>query len=195
MASNNKNKKWDVAYKNAEIATATPAQVLSENAFLLSSSGAALDLACGRAGNAIFLAKCGYTVDAMDSSSVVLSHVEKYAITEGLSIKGIRRDIENEGLGIKQYDVIVVSFFLHRSITQQIINSLKPKGLLFYQTWSQLQSNNIGPSNPRFRLKAGELLVEFAALTPLVYQEYGLVGDLKKGLRNQALLVAQKSQL
>lgn len=194
MTSNQKKEKWNDAYRDSDIATAKPAQVLSENSFLLSNSGDALDLACGRAGNAIFLAKHGYQVDAMDNSSVVLKHIDQYVKTEAARINSIERDIENEGIGAKQYDVIVVSYFLHRGLTQQIINALKPNGLLFYQTWSQLQCDKSGPSNPNFRLKSHELTKLFSILTPLVYHEHGLVGNLQKGLRNQAMLVAQKSQ-
>lgn len=190
---NSKEKKWNNAYKDVDIATAEPTQVLIENSFLLSNTGDALDLACGRAGNSIYLAKQGYQVDAIDNSSIVLEQVRKYANAEQLQINCIKRDIESQGLTSKQYDIIIVSFFLCRELNNQIINALKPDGLLFYQTWSQLQCDKTGPNNPQFRLKPGELLRLFSTLKPVVYHEHGLIGDLTKGLRNQSLLIAQKN--
>lgn len=193
MPLTQKQKKWNEAYTDADIASATPSLVLKENSYLLSNSGRALDLACGRAGNAIFLAKHGYQVDAIDNSEVVLSHVQRYSEDKKLDINCISRDIEERGINDKKYDVIVVSYFLSRKITDQIIQALKPNGLIFYQTWSQLSCDDKGPKNPSFRLEAKELLSLFSPLRPVVYRENGLVGNLNEGLRNEAMLVAQKT--
>jgi len=188
-------KKWDETYKNADITSAKPAQILSENAHLLPSSllqnSIALDLACGRAGNAIFLAEQGFNVDAVDISSNVLESLESFVKQQSLSISCECRDIETKGLSDKKYDVIVVSYFLNRELFPQIINALKPNGLLFYETWSQEKVNDSGPSNPEYRLKAGELLKLSQALHPLFYREEGDQGDTSKGTRNIAMLVAK----
>lgn len=188
-----KQKKWNEAYQNADITSAKPAQVLSENDFLLSNKGDALDLACGRAGNAIFLANKGFRVDAIDNSSVVLEHLTHFSKEQNLQISCELRDIENKGLSDKKYDVIVVSYFLNRDLFPQIINALKPNGLLFYQTWSQLKCDDSGPSNSAFRLAAGELLELSKPLRPILYRENGLQGDTTKGLRNEAMLITQKT--
>ena len=198
-----KQKKWDGAYKNANIANALPAQVLAENDFLLNTildkSGSvttkkqALDLACGRAGNALFLARRNYEVDAIDISSNVLEHVNHYAKEESLNISCIQRDVEKEGLSNKKYDVIVASYFLNRELFPQIVDALKPKGLLFYQTWSQVKCGDAGPSNPAFRLANGELLELCDSLDILLYQQYGTAGDVSNGLRNESLVIAQKN--
>jgi SAM-dependent methyltransferase len=185
-------RKWDEAYKSADIASAKAAQILCENAFLLDDSGDALELACGRAGNAIFLAKKGFQVDALDISPVVLEAVDQFAKAYKLPINTKIRDIESNGLGDKKYDVIVVSYFLNRGLFPQIINALKLNGLLFYQTWSQLKCDDKGPSNPAFRLQAGELLNLCDPLRVVLYRENGQQGDTQKGLRNEAMLIAQK---
>ena len=62
--------KWNDNYCDADIANAKPVQVLNENLHLLPTEGDALDLACGRAGNAITLASNGG--DAINISPVVL---------------------------------------------------------------------------------------------------------------------------
>ena len=188
-----KKQKWDDAYKDADFSAAVPAQVLKDNAYLLPEAGEALDLACGRAGNAQFLAKRNFAVDAVDISSVVLDGLRTFVKQQGLGISCNLRDIESEGFGNKKYDVIVVSYFLNRELFPQIIAALKPGGLLFYQTWSQLKVNESGPSNPEFRLKAGELLELCSPLQTVFYRENGVLGDVSVGLRNEAMIIAQKS--
>ncbi len=184
-------KKWNEAYKDADISSAKPAQVLSENVHLLPERGHALDLACGRAGNAIFLAEQGFHVDAVDISPNVLESLESFVKQQSLSISCECRDIETKGLSDRKYDVIVVSYFLNRELFPQIIKALKPNGLLFYETWSQEKVDNSGPSNPDFRLQAGELLDLSQTLRPLFYREEGDQGESSKGSRNIAMLVAK----
>jgi SAM-dependent methyltransferase len=183
--------KWNEAYQGADISSAKPAQVLVENNHLLSKKGKALDLACGRAANAIFLAKHGFDVDAVDISPVVLSSVEQYVVQHNLSVTCICQDIENNGLLKKQYDVIVVSYFLNRMLFPQIIKALKPNGLLFYETWSQQKVDDSGPKNSDFRLKPSELLKLSSGLRPLFYREEGNNGNISKGSRNIAMLIVQ----
>lgn len=194
---NSKLAKWNDAYKNADIKQATPASILKDHAYLLPvnlppHSGEALDLACGRAGNAIFLAKKGFEVDAIDISAVVLKELTTFVQQKKLSINCIERDIEKDGLTVKKYDVIIVSYFLNRQLFPQIVNALKPNGVLFYQTWSQLSCDKSGPSNPDFRLKEAELLTLSKPLRIIYYQENGTQGDISQGPRNEALVIAQK---
>ena len=189
-----KLQKWNKAYKGVDIASAEAAQILTENAHLLPRNGEALDLACGRAGNAIFLAKQGLIVDAVDISPVVLASVEQYVAQEGLSISCVCRDVEKEGLVEKKYDVIVVSYFLNRELFPQIIKALKPDGLLFYETWSQQKVDDLGPSNPNFRLAMGELLEFTSKQRPLFYREEGKLGNTSKGSRNVAMIIIQNRE-
>jgi len=188
-----KKKKWDQAYQQADYSTAAAATVLSDNSYLLPVSGGdALDLACGRAGNAQLLANRGFAVDAIDISSVVLDGLASYSLDNKLHIDTILRDVETDGMPEKKYDVIVVSYFLNRELFPQILDSLKPGGLLFYQTWSQLKVTDAGPSNPDFRLKAGELLDLCCSLQIILYRENGKLGKTDTGLRNEAMIIGQK---
>lgn len=190
-----KKKKWDEVYQQADYASVKAATVLVDNDYLLPvSKGDALDLACGRAGNALLLANNGFTVDAMDISSVVLDGLAVYCKEKSVHIKTILRDIESEGMPEKKYDVIVVSNFLNRDVFPQILESLKPNGLLFYQTWSQLKVTDAGPSNPDFRLKAGELLELCSSMNIVFYRENGDLGNTEAGMRNEAQIIVQKPQ-
>lgn len=187
-----KKEKWDEAYQEAEFSSAKAASVLTENSYLLPKGGDALDLACGRAGNAQFLAKIGFDVDAIDISTVLLDNLKKYVKHEGLAINCLQRDVEKTGLPDKRYDVIVVSYFLDRLLFSSIIQALNPNGLLFYQTWSNNAVDDSGPKNPDFRLNSGELLSLCKDLQIVHYREDGKLGDHAKGKRNEAMIIACK---
>lgn len=185
--------KWDRQYAARPAATARDAcTVLHHNLHLLPARGEALDLACGQGGNALLLAEQGLTVTACDISAVALETLTRSAAASGLTIKSWQRDIEHEGLGAEQYDVICVSRYLHRPLCADIAGALKPGGLLFYQTFCEEKPGESGPGNPAYILKTNELLSLFAELTLRFYAECGPLGDPARGNRSEALFVGQR---
>ncbi len=184
-----KKEKWNDGYKDADIASATAATLLQQNSYLLPKSGHALDLACGRAGNAQFLAKKGLSVDAFDLSENVINALTQFATSR---IHPQIWDSETESLQTAHYDVIVVSYFLQRDLFPTIFKALKTGGLLFYQTWSQQSIDTSGPSHPDFRLQQGELLTLCTDLRVVYYREEGILGELQQGNRNEAWIIAEK---
>lgn len=184
--------KWDRRYAEDPAESPEPAQVLLEYAYLLPESGTALELACGRGGSALFLARRGLEVQAWDISSAAIKGLDLQAETEGLEIETRVRDVHETPPPLNTFDVVCVSYYLERSIAIPIIQALKPQGLLFYQTFIHEKVTDLGPSNPLYRLESNELLELFAPLHVLVYQELGCVGDTRQGARNVAWLVAQR---
>jgi len=186
--------KWNKRYQcaSADARSLEPAQILSEYGYLLPDTGAALDLACGLGGNALYMARRQLRVDAWDLSDVAIGRLIQQAESENLAITAQVRDVLQYPPSADTYDVIVVSRFLERTIIPSLIQSLKPAGLVFYQTFSKNKDTNAGPNNPAFLLDENELLRLFSGLTILVYHEEGQVGDCREGLRNEAALVAQK---
>ena len=186
------NAKWDAVYASQNLSESYPAKVLLDYIHLLPKSGTALDLACGLGANALRLAQSGLETWAWDRSSVAIDKLKSEALRLQLKLHAQVRDVEIEPFIPTQFDVIVVSHFLDRSLTEALITALKPDGLLFYQTFTRIKVENTGPTNPGFRLDSNELLDLFDKLHIVVYHEEGRIGDLDKGWRNQALLVAQK---
>jgi tellurite methyltransferase len=186
-------KKWNAIYSRSDVRAPAPSRVLLENTHLLPCSGMALDLACGFGGNALLLAGNGLDTHAWDISDVVLHALETQAHERGLRVQTRQSDVESGGLPPDSFDVIVVSRFLCRASIPRIISALKAEGLLFYQTFTTEKLTEEGPRNPDYLLKPGELISLFSELRPLYYREDGRVGDLSRGWRNEAALVALKS--
>ena len=182
--------KWDGLHEKASFSS--PANVLVENSFLLPDQGSALDIASGLGANALFLAEQGLDVHAWDISSVALNKLQLKAKQKNLSISVKQVFIQPNCIPKNAFNVIVVSRFLDRSLCNAIMESLKPDGLLFYQTYVRDKLASSGPKNPDFLLARNELLKLFQPLKVVVYEENSLIGDLAYGERSEALFVGQK---
>jgi tellurite methyltransferase len=185
--------KWDLRHGAGE-KQPTVARVLQENLHLLPASGKALDLACGLGGNALALAARGLDVTAWDLSPVAIQRLRESAVAAGLAnLKAEVWDIERQPPAAASFDLIVVSYYLERSLIPALIQALKPGGLIFYQTFTAIAVGEEGPSNPAFRLGDNELLDLFCSLKLRVYREENRLGDLQAGLRDVAMLIAEHS--
>jgi len=165
---------WNKVYREKDINAATPAEVLLQNSHLLPEKGQALDYASGLAGNGFYLASKGLDVSVWDLSEIAIEKANAKARHEGIKLQGDVKDLENITLAKedhKQFDIIVVSYFLHRQSLRNLYHYLKKGGLLFYQTFSGPQLNGTGPSRDAFRLHRGELLNVYSDMQLLYYRE------------------------
>ena len=186
---------WDERYRDDFSAETLPVavRVLTENIYLLPTQGRALDLACGRGGNALLLAQRGLQVQAWDYSEVAIDQLKQFAMQQGVEIEADIRDVVKHPPEPNTFNVVVVSRFLDRTIMPELISAVAPGGILFYQTFVQEKvDDGVGPSSSSFLLQPNELLKMASSLRILVYREEGLQGDAAQGFRNEALLVAQK---
>ena len=184
--------KWDRRHRQASD-SGRIAEVLEQNLHLLPETGSdALDLACGRGANAILLAQQGMRVRAWDFSPEAIAVVERAAREAGVELIAECRDVIDQPPRPATFDIIVVSFFLERCLVSPIVQALRPAGLLFYQSFARDAVSAMGPSNPEYRLGAGELLELFRSLRPRVYRDEGRLGDPRRGCRDIAMLVAEK---
>lgn len=185
--------KWDQRYHDNAGGQPPAARVLADHSYLLPRSGRALDLACGRGGNALLLAASGLETHAWDISRVALDQLAEHARTAGIGITTRQCDLALERPAEASFDVIVVSRFLDRALLPCLVSALTQGGLLFYQTFITDKIEGIGPSNPDYLLEPNELLHMFSNLHILLYREEGLTGDTRQGLRNEAMLIGLKS--
>lgn len=148
--------KWDKKYKNTpQLLKQRDVSIKLKSIINKTRGKKALDIACGGGKNSIFLAKNGFSIDAMDISDVALESIEKKAFK---NINTIQIDLE-EKLDLKEnyYDLIVQTNFLDRSIIPALKNSLKKEGLIFIETYMHHEINEKQASNKSFLLKKDEL--------------------------------------
>ena len=186
--------KWNHIYSESGQEFYPAVQVLTENDFLLPAAGTALDLSCGLGGNAIFLAELGLAVTAWDISSVAIDKLTAYAVRKGLNVNAGQQKITANSFNEYSFDVIVVSRFLDRTLSDAIIGALKPDGLLFYQTFTREKTSPKPPNNPDYLLTENELLALFSPLRVIFYRENALIGNQQRGLRNEAQFIGRKRQ-
>ena len=184
--------KWDAVYAAGEHRQNDPVKVLRDHAYLLPASGTALDIACGRGSNALFLARHGLEVSAWDISEQAIQHLQEQATNMNLHIDTRVCDVIQNPPDENNFDVIVVSYFLERTLMPALIKALKPGGLLFYQTFSREHVDDTGPRNEDYRLASNELLKLCHNLHVVFYHEEELVGDTQQGFRNEVMLIGQR---
>ncbi len=185
--------KWNERYR-VTTGERQAARVLSENLHLLPGDGRALDLACGRGGNALLLAEHGLEVEAWDIADVPIAALQAMTSERQLPVRAQVRDVEANPPEPRTFDVIVVSYFLNREIVPALMQALRPGGLIYYQTFTRQRVSDRGPQREEFRLDDQELLQLFSGLEVLFYREEGRVGDLQQGFRDEAMFIGRRRQ-
>jgi len=122
----------------------------------LAKEGEALDLACGSGRHTRMLAARGLRVTALDRNAELLTALA------GPNVTTLQHDLEAEGavwpFAPGRFSLIVVTNYLYRPLFSQLAASLRPDGILVYETFAQGNQIYGKPSNPDFLLAPGELL-------------------------------------
>ncbi len=162
---------WDQKYDTEQYVYGTePNEFLAEHVRLL-PKGKILSLAEGEGRNAVFLAKLGYSVTAVDSSRVGLDKARKLAEENRVDIEFIHNDLAHFDLGKEQWDGIV-SIFCHvpptlrKTLHGKIINGLKHQGVLILEAYTpdQLKHGTGGPPVVDLMMEADALEQELNGL-------------------------------
>lgn len=145
---------WNGKFSKADYFYGTKAnEFLASNISLLKNHKKLLCLGEGEGRNAIFFAKNGFEVSAIDASNLGLEKLQNRAIEEKLDIKTVCMDL-NDWTVLEKYDVIVASY-LHmfknerEELFKKIENSLTSNGYFIGEFFStkQLSFNSGGPKD------------------------------------------------
>jgi SAM-dependent methyltransferase len=163
---------WDLYYSTTGIDEPPPDDLLVELLDKL-PPGRALDLACGTGRNAIYLAKLGWHVTAVDASQVAIARLRERAA--GLSIDARQADLERREFTIEPqaYDLICDVYYLQRDLFADIRDGIRPGGVVVAAI--HLEGS--------FALLPGELREEFAGWKILFYSEGADAGKKKRTAR------------
>jgi len=213
--------KWDERYSKVEDAFGTGANSFLKSQFDILNSGLlshhlkhnkvsnkVLCIAAGQGRNALYLAKQGFEVTALDISKVGLEQLAQTAKEQKLSLTTLQADIENIDLGNNKWDIITC-FFMHaplatrKALYKKVPDALTEGGQFVFESFGlkqlELKKQNEGsiggPSTPELFPTIDELSSELEPLDVqhLVEVERGLEPSLfHKGKAAVIQLIAKK---
>jgi len=150
--------KWDARYAG-DSGSRAPSEVLTRYVHH-APVGIALDIACGNGRNSIYLADMGFTVDAVDISTVATGRLSG----RRPNIEVICADLDAWTIPQNRYAVIVDVRFLDRRLFPMIKDGLKPGGVLFFESYLHDGTEN-------YCLQHNELPQVFRSLRVVHYEE------------------------
>lgn len=180
--------KWDLKYQSAEsVPDREPCEWLMKISGLLAGEGKALDIACGEGRNAVYAASLGYEVLGLDISEMGLKKARDLALDKNLHIDTRAADFDDFEFEENAFDLVMCFYFLDRRLFPGIKKTLKPGGLVVYETFTEdhLKYSNF---KKEWVLQYNELLKEFQGFRVLKYRE---VDCDEKGF---ASLIARKKE-
>jgi SAM-dependent methyltransferase len=183
--------KWDRVYSENQL-PGLPSAVLTDNDNILPVKGIALDLACGLGSNSLFLEARGLEVHAWDISKVAVRYLAKRAHSLQLNIHTKVVNITAAKLPVENYDLVVTSHYLDRTLPPAIMKATRPGGLICYQTFTSEKRIGIGPSNPEFLLQPNELQSFVPNCEILAFKDESQNKNKDHPLVGRAFIIARK---
>jgi len=183
---------WNDRYvnKTAQRRPSSPRHLVISHLNLLTQHGLVLDVACGLTPTGLHLAEQGQRVIALDISIAALRLSQPQVKKDALPLSFAIIDMTNPWLTDAYFDGILNFYFLSRSLWATYRKSLKPGGLLFFETF--LRAENM---NQEHYLNSNELRNAFYGWEIIHYAEplrSVSSNNDKRKTRRVAQLVARK---
>lgn len=186
--------KWDKRHRAKSTEKISPPSEFIKHWIGRCPSGRALDVACGRGRNALFLAAKGYEVDAVDISSQALCNARRSAQISGLKVNWIVHDLDEPFCPDSPYDLIVMVHYLNLPLLTSLSRLLKPDGILLCEQHLATGAEVAGPRNPAFRLTPQQLREAASGLKILELKECVVEQDGKLPLALVQLAATVKTR-
>jgi SAM-dependent methyltransferase len=163
---------WDQRYRSKERPSedfdAPPTPLSIETAQRL-KAGKALDLACGTGRNALWLAKHGWSVTAIDASPAAIDTLRARASQSDLNMDARQADLERGEYTIEPsyWDLIAICYYLQRDLFEPAKRGIVPGGVLL----AIVHITERGEEPTHTRARPGELRTYFDGWDILHYYE------------------------
>lgn len=164
---------WDKTYARKDyVFGKDPAEFLVKYVDNL-PKGRALDIASGEGRNAVFLAKKGFQVEAVDISVVGLRKAKKLAAENGVKIQTVNADLNKYHIKPASYTAIINFYYLQRSLIPEIKTGLKSGGVVVFESYTMehLKNPSGASMDKDYLLEANELKKAFQDFEILHYSE------------------------
>lgn len=162
---------WDETYSVEEYVFGTNPNKFLEANFSSIPKGKVLSLAEGEGRNAVFLAKQGYCVTAVDASIVGLNKARKLADENGVVVEFIHANLADYDLGENKWDGIVSIFCplppsTRKQLHKKVEAGLKRNGVFLLEAYTpdQLKYGTGGGNSVDLMQSKESLSLELAGL-------------------------------
>ena len=171
---------WDERYSAEDFAYGTkPNDFLRSEYLRIPKGSRILCLAEGEGRNAVFLAKQGYSVTAVDQSAVGLQKAERLADKQGVKISTKVSNLADYDLGCEVWDGIVsiaahIPPFLRKQLHCQVVKALKGDGVFILEAYTErhLEMEGVGgPPHKELFMSLAELKIELKELDFIIGTE------------------------
>jgi SAM-dependent methyltransferase len=177
---------WDERYREKEFAYGREPNDFLRGMVDCLPVGKTLCLAEGEGRNAVFLARMGHHVTAVDLSIVGLEKANRLAVEHQVGIQTIHSDLAHYRIAPDSWDAIV-SIFAHvppplrQSVHREVVAGLRPGGVFLLEAYTpdQLNYRTGGPPVEEMMMTLESLVEELRGLEWLHAQE--LVRDVREG--------------
>lgn len=193
--------KWNQRYREAAYATRKhPSALLEEwlpKLNIREPRPRAIDVACGTGRNAIYLARRGWHVDAVDIAQVALDHLSETATADDLPITCIQMDLEDawrnptDPFTPDRYDLAIMIRYTNMPLIGALRDVVKADGYIIIEEHLVSDADVVGPRNQKFCVLPGVLRDAAAGLDIVCYRE-GIVTDPDGRPAALAQLVARR---
>jgi tellurite methyltransferase len=160
--SRSDRRRWDEKWNSAGEPYAVD-RLLTENEVFF-EGGLALDLACGRGQNTIWLARHGYRVLGVDGSWVALSAARRAAVAQEVADRSwfVQVDLDAWLRPVCEFDLVCVIRFLDRRLFPFLRQGVRVGGVIAYTTRHSGLCLREPTANRAYLLQPGELAEAFA---------------------------------
>ncbi|GEB71560.1 class I SAM-dependent methyltransferase [Pseudoalteromonas carrageenovora] len=137
---------WDERYDSEQYAYGKEPNDFLAQQYQQLPKGNVISLAEGEGRNAVFLAKMGYSVTAVDGSKVGLEKAAKLAIEHNVNIELIHADLAEFDFGEAKWDAVVSIYCplpsaVRSAVYKRAVKGLKPGGVFLLEAYTPEQIN------------------------------------------------------
>jgi SAM-dependent methyltransferase len=163
---------WDRRYADRELVWSAEPNRFVRAATEDLPPGRALDVGAGEGRNAVWLAQRGWTVTAVDFSSVGLAKGEQLAARQGVAVTWVTADLRRWEPPAGAFDLVVIAYLqvdaaLQAKVLAGAAAALAPGGTLVVVAHDRdnLERGHGGPSDPALLYTVAEATTPLADLT------------------------------
>lgn len=162
---------WDERYRTKGYVWGVDVNQFVEQHLSDLPPGRALDLGSGQGRNAVWLARQGHAVTAVDLSSVAAEQGARLAAEVGVDVDFVTADVTSWRPPAEAFDLVLLSYLQLPDVDRQkahraAVAALKPGGLLFLIAHHRdnLEHGAGGPQRPEVLPTEADLAADFADL-------------------------------